>query len=361
MKCFVIMPFGNPKLEKEKTDKFERIYSHWIKPTIESIRINAKADNFISCHRADKENRPGEIITHIIENLATSDIVIADLTGRNPNVFYELGVRHAIRNTTILISEDIEDIPFDLRGLRTIHYRYHIEGIWDFQQALKDTVLKIISEPEQIDNPVRSFLYKREMEKLLLTPTPPGFDVLKNFMSEMEHIKRELVDQVKETRNIMKLITTPNKDDTEISKNGKINLKFFEGKWVKIFPNGHYYFKVINEKLYAPYCYTGDTHLDSHFYNFRLVNDVLFARFKWFEGSTSGYIFFRVQTPDELKGGWWDDFSLPNYIKQDITKIDDSFPGMVKIILKREKGKIIFPIWVKKYFANINNYITSDE
>jgi hypothetical protein len=157
------MPFGNPKKEKELAKKYEVIYSN-IKRTIESIRINGKEKGFVTCHRADKEVRPGEIITHVIENLVTSEIVIADLTGRNPNVFYELGVRHAVRNNAILIAEDLEDIPFDLRGLRTISYKYDPEGMMNFQNLLKETVEKKISETEKIDNPVRNFLYNREME-----------------------------------------------------------------------------------------------------------------------------------------------------------------------------------------------------
>jgi len=118
MQCFVIMPFGNPKVDPTRAQKLDAIYSQWIKPTVESISLTGLANDTIACHRADKEERPGEIISHIIENLTTSDIVIADLSGRNPNVFYELGVRQAVRSNTILILEDLDDIPFDLRGLR---------------------------------------------------------------------------------------------------------------------------------------------------------------------------------------------------------------------------------------------------
>src|SRR4051794_18566007 len=98
MKCFVIMPFGNPKVNPEHARKLDLIYSQWIKPTVESIKDPCKPDESIVCHRADKAMRPEEIITHIIEHLMTSDIVIADLSGKNANVFYELGVRHVINN-----------------------------------------------------------------------------------------------------------------------------------------------------------------------------------------------------------------------------------------------------------------------
>jgi hypothetical protein len=91
MNCFVIMPFGDPEKEPEKARKLELLYSDCIKPTVEAINIPGKPDEIIHCNRADKSARPGEIITHIIENLVSADIVIADLSGRSPNVFYELG------------------------------------------------------------------------------------------------------------------------------------------------------------------------------------------------------------------------------------------------------------------------------
>jgi len=114
MKCFVIMPFGNPKVDAEQARKLDSIYSRWIKPTVESISIPEKPGQKIICHRADKTYRPGEIITHVIENLISAEIVIAELSGRNANVFYELGVRHAVGSNCILISDNLEDIPFPI-------------------------------------------------------------------------------------------------------------------------------------------------------------------------------------------------------------------------------------------------------
>ena len=175
MQCFVIMPFGNPKVDPTRAQKLDAIYSQWIKPTVESISLTGLANDTIACHRADKEERPGEIISHIIENLTTSDIVIADLSGRNPNVFYELGVRHAVRNNTILISEDLDDIPFDLRGLRTITYGYDPEHMLKLKDSLARAIRAIHQRPETVDNPVQNFLYQREMKGLAERASLPGF------------------------------------------------------------------------------------------------------------------------------------------------------------------------------------------
>ena len=120
MKCFVIMPFGNAALNSDRRRQLDLLYEGLIKPAVESVRIPGRADDRIVCHRGDAEPRPGEIIAHIVENLVEADIAIADLTGRNPNVFYELGVRHAVNDNTILLADSEEDIPFDLRGQRLI-------------------------------------------------------------------------------------------------------------------------------------------------------------------------------------------------------------------------------------------------
>src|SRR5689334_15801453 len=113
IRCFVIMPFGNPQLDEHTARRLDRIYNQWIKPAVEELHLPTDPTLRFVCHRADQSARPSEIITHVIDQLATAEIVIADLSGRNPNVFYELGVRHAVNSNTILITNDIDDVPFD--------------------------------------------------------------------------------------------------------------------------------------------------------------------------------------------------------------------------------------------------------
>ena len=72
--------------------------------------------------RADEVGKPGEISTQIIDRLRESDVVIADLTDRNPNVFYELALRHFASKPVIQFRGD-EPPPFDVKGLRAIPYR----------------------------------------------------------------------------------------------------------------------------------------------------------------------------------------------------------------------------------------------
>ena len=92
MRCFVIMPYGNRLNDLDRKRELDLFYEELIKPAVESVAVPGQTGQFVHCHRADKEPRQGEIVMHIIENLVLSEIAIADVTGRNPNVFYELGV-----------------------------------------------------------------------------------------------------------------------------------------------------------------------------------------------------------------------------------------------------------------------------
>jgi hypothetical protein len=128
MKCFVIMPYGSRESDPGRKQGLDSLYDHFIRPAVESVPVPGSSGKHVVCHRGDKAPGPGESITYIIENLVLSELAIADLTGRNANVFYELGVRHAVSDNTILISESEEDVPFDLRGQRLILYKRNFEG-----------------------------------------------------------------------------------------------------------------------------------------------------------------------------------------------------------------------------------------
>jgi hypothetical protein len=103
--CFVIMPFN-------KT--FEKIYEIGLKPAL--------VNQSWVCNRADKIFQSREIMTLVWEEILRSDLIIADLTGKNANVFYELGYAHALDKPTILITQSISDVPFDLRHRRLVEY-----------------------------------------------------------------------------------------------------------------------------------------------------------------------------------------------------------------------------------------------
>ena len=202
MKCFVIMPFGDAEENPDDARRWDSIYSNWIKPAVESLSFPFNPGLKISCHRADKILRPGEIIAHLVENLISADIVIADLSARNANVFYELGVRHAVGNNCILIADKIDDIPFDLSQLRTIVYRYEPDSMLQLKKSLEQAISEIARDPNVIDNPVRRFIYEQELVRAAREPRSADNELVKGLLSEMAVLRQEFSEQTNEVRQI---------------------------------------------------------------------------------------------------------------------------------------------------------------
>lgn len=155
---FVISPIG--KKESEKFKKFDAVLKTMIKPAIEEI------DKEFKIIRADQTSQPGSFIKDILEQLESSYIVIANLTELNANVFYELGVRHTLSNRTIMITEDIDSLPSDLKEYRVIEYSAELTAVETFKVDLKKAFKEILDNPDKSDNPVRdrlpSIIEKRE-------------------------------------------------------------------------------------------------------------------------------------------------------------------------------------------------------
>ena len=82
----------------------------------------------LDCMRVDEDAIPGKITEKIYERIAEAGILIVDMTGRNPNVFYELGLAHAISDNIILLTQSTDDVPFDLRDFTHIEYSNSVEG-----------------------------------------------------------------------------------------------------------------------------------------------------------------------------------------------------------------------------------------
>ncbi len=123
--CFVIMPFAKPI-----GDYYDKIYS----PSIQKAGLSPiRADNEIF--------GTGKIIEQIWAGINGAKVLIADLTGRNPNVFYELGLAHALEKPVVLICANETDVPFDLKHIRVIYYD-HTDPFWG--QKLIDKVAENI-------------------------------------------------------------------------------------------------------------------------------------------------------------------------------------------------------------------------
>lgn len=119
--CFVLMPFGTKPDPSGTIVDFDAVYLELIRPAIEEAELDPI--------RADEEQTGGIIHTAMFERLILCEYAVADLTTANANVFYELGVRHAMRPwTTVLLFAEGGRLPFDVAPLRAMPYRLGGDG-----------------------------------------------------------------------------------------------------------------------------------------------------------------------------------------------------------------------------------------
>ena len=138
--CFVMMPFGA---------WFDRYY--------QEIYVPAIKDAGFEPVRADELFTTGSVVEQIWEQIEKAKLLLADLSGKNPNVFYELGLAHAAKQPVIFTAAQVDDVPFDLRHLRVIIYDVR-EPEWAsmLRKSVSDYLRNAAKEPEKsIPHPFR--------------------------------------------------------------------------------------------------------------------------------------------------------------------------------------------------------------
>ncbi|MEM7086109.1 MAG: TRAFs-binding domain-containing protein [Bacteroidota bacterium] len=148
--CFVLMPFGIKTDSLGRQVDFNHIYEALIKKAIEKCDLEPI--------RADEELLGGTIHKPMYERLVLCDYAIADLTSLNANVFYELGLRHAIKaHTTIPIFAFDADLPFDLKMQRTLPYKLDKQGKLEDVDATIEMLVSHLNATKgqgNVDSPV---------------------------------------------------------------------------------------------------------------------------------------------------------------------------------------------------------------
>ena len=151
-KAFVIMPIGEDNSPIRRSA--EGIYRAVIKPVLNELGYDASAAHEIS--------ESGSINKQIISRLLEDDIVIANLTGLNPNVMYEIAVRHATGKPIVNLCERGTELPFDLNDERTIFYTDDMHGVLDVRGNFENHVKSALAESEP-DNPI----YRAKKENII--------------------------------------------------------------------------------------------------------------------------------------------------------------------------------------------------
>lgn len=203
--CFILMPFGTKKDENGKSIDFDKIYDEFLKPAIEEAGLEPI--------RADEERIGWIIHKTMYERLMLCEYVVADLSTANANVFYELGIRHALRpHSTISIFSTDTKLPFDISFLRALLYDRELKNLYVLKEQLKKKLLYAQNE-KHTDSPLFQLV-----------------DGLKP--SNIQHIKtdvfREQVEYAKDIKSKLKIIRVMK--SKELAREELKSIKSFLGK-----------------------------------------------------------------------------------------------------------------------------------
>ena len=122
----------------------------------EKIKTEFCAD-FVFNNAGDLDNQQS-IIQDIVEGIYSADIIIADLTGLNPNVFYELGLAHAMNKNVIIITQNISELPFDIKSYRANEYSMKFNKMPDLINKLRDLLNRSMTDSTKFGNPVTDYI-----------------------------------------------------------------------------------------------------------------------------------------------------------------------------------------------------------
>jgi len=192
--CFIIAPIGEPKSDIRK--RSDQVFNHIIKPVVEPLGYKPVRSNHIS--------EPGIITSQVIQNVLDAPLVVADLTDHNPNVFYELAIRHAIKKPLVQIIDKNQRLPFDVAGTRTILIDVHdLDNVEDAKKELESQIRTIERGKTEIDTPISmavdlSVLKKSESpEKRYVASLVPLMHELRSEIREMIHMNDRVLYEVR--------------------------------------------------------------------------------------------------------------------------------------------------------------------
>lgn len=181
-KCFVITPIGNEGSDIRK--KAEGVISAVIEPVLEELDY----EPFIP----HKMTNPGSITSQVIQHIIEDELVIANLTGLNANVMYELAVRHAIRKPIVCIAENGTKLPFDVATERSIFYDDCMSGVNITRAALRNMVNTATVNEQEINNPIYRAINEKSIIDIMTKSDNPNVEGFKLILERMNDLEKSI-------------------------------------------------------------------------------------------------------------------------------------------------------------------------
>jgi hypothetical protein len=179
-RCFVISPIGQDGSEVRKHADY--VFYFIIKPALDKHGIEAV--------RSDHLNEPGKISDQMFREILNDDLCVAVLTGRNPNVYYELAVAQSATRPVILLIQEGEELPFDIQDLRTVRYDLDPKRLFEgtYANVLSDYITSFEAMQWRIPNPIVPIGQLLSLDYSLYVGAPPSVKNI-NVQSLMRNIE----------------------------------------------------------------------------------------------------------------------------------------------------------------------------
>jgi hypothetical protein len=180
--CLVISPVGDPGTDARR--RADQVFKHIIEPVVSALGYSTK--------RADEMGLPGIITGQLLAAVADSDLVVADLTDHDANVFYELAIRHAAQRPVVQLIDSSQRPPFDLADMRTIHLDIHdLDSAEEARRQLEDQI-----ERANTSSPVDTPIASAKAMKSLWESQQPAAPVLAEALNEIRALEQERIRRV---------------------------------------------------------------------------------------------------------------------------------------------------------------------
>jgi nucleoside 2-deoxyribosyltransferase len=315
LNCFVIMPFSQD---------FDDVYE----------MIKNKVNSAVSphggvCFRLDEARPAGRITDRLSREIQAASICIADVTGNTPNVMWEVGYAMALKKPIIILTQNLNELPFDIRDLQSLEYR---------RNQLANTLRPLT---DMVIDTIRTLGTSMTAEQS--DPSKERDELVGILMNEVNSLKDML-------SNAALYWNSPH----DRKANEPVHsLNALEGTWIDRESGSHFHAQNVNGELIVPYCYGGDYELTGVVFGWKRIGEYWFAKFRWFHRDYSGFGFFKQETLNLISGAWW--------FGQQVNSIPNAPTLQKGVNVRWERDSLaVFPPWAFHFFEEASRRDLAD-